>query len=109
VKVLTELIQKTKRDGDLTQCRQSPAVIAETIFSVYLATSMEWLLFPNPQPLAAGKGNPHAPGIAYERDSTAVRCGREQMKKRIPIVAVAILIAVGAWCFLAARGRGPEP
>lgn len=50
LKVLTQLIQKMSREGELRGARQSPAVIAETIFSLYIATSFEWLLMPDPEP-----------------------------------------------------------
>lgn len=44
ISAMTGLIERMKKDGRLNGVRHSASIIAETLFSLYLATSVEWLL-----------------------------------------------------------------
>lgn len=44
IAIITELLDRMKKDGSLKGVKQSSATIAETLFALYIATSLEWFM-----------------------------------------------------------------
>jgi AcrR family transcriptional regulator len=44
IAIVTELLDRMKKDGSLKGVKQASSTIAETLFALYLATSLEWFM-----------------------------------------------------------------
>jgi Transcriptional regulator len=44
IAIVTELLDRMRKDGSLKGVKQSSATIAETLFALYIATSLEWFM-----------------------------------------------------------------